>query len=343
MIQRHALPLALLLLLSTGCSEPQTAERHAFFALGTLVEISVYAPPSDFDTILREAETALLAEEHRWRAFESGELAEVNAALAEGSAVDISAPVLAGIKRAQEIADASGGRFNPGIGNLVKAWNFHVEERPLLPPPDPETISALLPAPTLAALEMQTDGRWKSRDARLWIDMGAFAKGLAVDVAIDLLRENGIENAIVNAGGDLKAIGQHGDRAWSVGVRSPRAQGVLAALEVLDGESVFTSGDYERQFEWEGVRYHHILNPATGQPARDIVSVTVIHPDAALADAAATALFVAGPGEWPSVANELEIDKVMVVLENGSIQLTAAMRERVTFENTSSAVEVIAP
>lgn len=343
MSRRHALPLALLLLFPTGCSEPQTAERHAFFALGTLVEISVYAPPTDFDAVLREAETALLAEEHRWRAFESGELAEINAALAEGSAVGISAPVLAGIKRAQEIADASGNRFNPGIGNLVKAWNFHTEERPLLPPPDPETISALLPAPSLAALEMQPDGRWKSNDAGLWIDMGAFAKGLAVDAAIDLLRKNGVENAIVNAGGDLKAIGRHGERAWRVGVRSPRAQGVLAALEIHDDESVFTSGDYERHFEWEGIRYHHILDPATGQPARGIVSVTVIHPDAALSDAAATALFVAGPEEWPKVANDLGIDKVMVVLDNGSIQLTATMHDRITLEDTSSAVEVIAP
>lgn len=343
MIRRHALPLALLLLFATGCGEPQTAERHAFFALGTLVEISVYAPPSGFEAIVREAETTLLAEEQRWRAFESGELADINAALAGGSAVDISAPVLAGIKLAQDIANASRGRFNPGIGNLVRAWNFHVEERPLLPPPAPETISALLPAPSLAALEMQADGRWKSSDAQLWIDMGAFAKGLAVDAAIELLRGKGVENAIVNAGGDLKAIGQHGDRAWRIGIRSPRAESVLAALEINDGESVFTSGDYERHFEWEGQRYHHILDPATGQPARGITSVTIIHPDAALSDAAATALFVAGPETWPSVARDLGIDKVMVVLENGSVQVTAAMRERVTFEDTSSVVEVITP
>lgn len=342
MTRRRALPLALLLF-SAGCSEPQTAERHAFFALGTLVKISVFAPPAGFDDILRDTETALLAEENRWRAFESGELADINAALATGEAVEISEPVLAGIKRAQEIANASGGRFNPAIGNLVSAWNFHVEERPSLPPPDTETISALLPAPTLAALEKQQDGRWKSRDAKLWIDMGAFAKGLAVDTAIELLHSRGVNNAIVNAGGDLKAIGQHGDRAWRVGIRSPRGRGVLAALEIHHGESVFTSGDYERHFEWDGKRYHHILDPATGQPAQGVVSVTVIHPDAALSDAAATALFVAGPGEWTKTAHDLGIDKAMIVLENGSIQLTAMMRERVTFEDDASIVEVIAP
>lgn len=342
MIRRHALSLALLLL-CTACSEPRTAERHAFFALGTLVEISVYAPPSNFDAILRETETALLSEEQRWRAFESGELADINAVLAEGDPVEISAPIVAGIERAQEIANASGGRFNPAIGNLVRAWNFHIEDRPSLPPPDHETISALLPAPSLASLELQADGRWKSKDARLWIDMGAFAKGLAVNAAIDLLRRNGIKNAIVNAGGDLKAIGSHGARPWRIGVRAPRANGVLAAIEARDGESVFTSGDYERHFEWEGKRYHHILDPATGQPAQGVVSVTVVHPDAALADAAATALFVAGPEVWSSVADDLGIDKAMVVLENGDVHLTTMMRERVTFENATTVVEVVAP
>jgi len=336
------LSIAVALLLA-ACTPAPEAERHAFFALGTLIEISVYAPPGDVDVALRAAETALLAEEHRWRAFGNGELADINRELAAGHAVAINTPVLEGIRRAQAITARSGGLFNPAIGELVRAWGFHAEERAAVPPPGHDVLARLLPAPSADALQLQNDGRWKSGDPRLWLDMGAFAKGLAVEHAVEILRAHGVKNAIVNAGGDLKAIGTHGTRPWRVGVRDPRGAGVLAALEVGDDESVFTSGDYERFFEWQGQRYHHILDPATGQPARGAVSVTVIHSDAALSDAAATALFVAGPDAWRAVADNLGIDKVMMVLEDGTIQLTAEMRTRVDLEKPAPQVTVVSP
>lgn len=333
-----------LLLLACGSPKPQT-ERHSFFALGTLVEISVYSPPEDIAAILRETETLLLEEENRWRAFGQGELASANRELAAGRPVAFSKPLLDGIQRAGEIATLSGYRFNPAIGELVRLWGFHEESRVDVPPPSPDSIATLLPAPRLDALHLQDDGLWRSENEHLWLDMGAFAKGLAVDRAIDLLRERGIRNAIVNAGGDLKAIGRHGGRAWRIGVRNPRGSGILAAIEVEDEESVFTSGDYERQFEWQGKRYHHILDPMTGQPAHGLVSVTVIHQDAALADAAATALFVAGPDAWRKVADDLGVNNAMVVRDDGEIRMTENMQPRVAFEkaSVSAQVEAVSP
>lgn len=333
--------LALFVLLA-GCDREPVAERHAFFALGTLVEISVFAPPDNIDTALRATERALLAEERRWRAWGDGELAALNRQLAAGASVAFSDEIAAGVQRAREIATASGERFNPAMGRLVETWGFHDEERNDLPPPSDDTLRKLLPASTLASL-VQSDQGWHSTDPALWLDMGAFAKGLAVDVAIDTLREHGIDNAIVNAGGDLKVIGRHGERPWRIGVRNPRGDGVLAAIEARDGESVFTSGDYERFFEWQGERFHHILDPATGWPARGVTSVTVIHPDAALADAAATALFVAGRNDWTATAKALGIEHAMLVFDNGHVALTPAMESRVVFDTEPGSIEIATP
>jgi thiamine biosynthesis lipoprotein len=162
------------------------------------------------------------------------------------------------------------------------------------------------------------------------LDFGGIAKGHAVDLTIDRLRSLGIENAIVNAGGDLRAIGDHGDRPWRVAVRQPGG-GIIASVQVKGDEAIFTSGIYERFREDQQERYPHILNPATGWPAGDIASVTVISDEGLLADAAATALLVAGLEKWPEVARALALEEVALVDESGTIYMTPAMQKRLQF------------
>lgn len=326
-----------------ACTTEPKIERHSFFALGTLVEISVYAPPANLDAVLHAVERDLLDAEHRWRAWDDGELAALNRRLANGEPVEFDTSTTSALLRARDISERSGGRFNPAIGRQVEAWGFHQEERGDVPAPDIAVLDTLLPPPALSDLQRDESGRWQSANPQLWIDFGAFAKGLAVDLAINTLKRHGIENAIVNAGGDLKVIGRPGSRPWRIGVRHPRDAGVLAAIEAADGESIFTSGDYERFFEYKGRRYHHILDPATAQPARGVMSVTVVHPDAALADAAATALFVAGEPHWHDVARNLNIDAVMLVLEDGRVLITRSLQRRLQFETDVSSVQVVGP
>jgi thiamine biosynthesis lipoprotein len=162
------------------------------------------------------------------------------------------------------------------------------------------------------------------------LDFGGVAKGYAIDIACDLLRDMGIENSIVNAGGDLKTLGAHGERAWRIAIRSPGG-GVVGSLEAGRDEAIFTSGNYERFRQDNQTRYPHILDPRNGWPVRELASVTVVTREGLLADAAATALIVAGLEDWSSVARALDLDQVLMVDESGTVWVTEKMRARMSF------------
>ena len=232
------------------------------------------------------------------------ELTRLNAALAAGDTAEVTPETAALLQRAQDFAAESGQRFNPAIGRLIALWGFQGDNPPLGPPPPQTEIDALLAAaPDMDALRIEGT-RIGSSNPAVQIDLGGFAKGYAVDRAMAALRALGIDNAIVNAGGDLRAVGRHGDRPWRIGIRQPvNDGGIIASLETHGDESVFTSGGYERFFDYEGRRDHHIIEPHDGYPLRHTLSVTVIDDEATAADAAITALFIAGPEagrRWPT-------------------------------------------
>lgn len=233
------------------------------------------------------------------------------------------------INQAQSMATNSQHLFNPAAGKLFELWGYHAdnwfESRP---PPNEEAINNWLQLiPTMEDITI-VEGELSSANTKVKLGFGGFAKGYAVDTAIAALQQQGIQNAIVNIGGDLRAIGSHGERPWVIGIRHPRKEGMLASIALKHDESVFSSGDYERFFEYEGTRYPHIIDPRTGYPAKDATSVTVLHTNAAEADAAATALFVAG-NDWPQVAATMGIDHVMLARPDGKVELSPKMKERV--------------
>ncbi|MFU8822306.1 MAG: FAD:protein FMN transferase [Gammaproteobacteria bacterium] len=312
---RSAAVLAAALWLA-GCGQPAAEQetRHRFMAMGTLVDVTVWGlPPAEAEAAAGAVE-ALFHDQHRaWDPWGDGALGRVNQALAAGETATLDDDLAALLAEAEALSVASGGLFNPALGELVRLWGFAREEAQPEAPPPAAAIAATLAEPIPQ------------------YDLGGFLKGVAVDRGIALLQERGIEHAIVNAGGDLRAIGRRGERAWRIGLRAPREPAVLAALETGDGEAVFTSGDYERWFEHQGRRYHHVLDPRTGYPTEGIVSATVVHRDAGRADAAATALMVAGREAWPAVAVALGVEAVMVVYNDGGIELTEALRPRVRF------------
>jgi thiamine biosynthesis lipoprotein len=126
------------------------------------------------------------------------------------------------------------------------------------------------------------------------IDLGGFAKGHAVDNATAILRERGIRHAIVSAGGDSRVIGDRRGRPWTIGIRDPRRPGEMVAMLPLEDVSISTSGDYERYFDADGVRHHHLIDPATGRSPSGVHSVTILAEDGLTTEALSKCVFVLG-------------------------------------------------
>lgn len=329
---RRLLAIMLLLMLVACDRQPETA-REEFLAMGTLINLSFYGEDEDrvqkLSGQVREAFDRL---NNAWHPWQGGALADLNKSLATQKDVTIDPSLQPLINEAMTLEAQSDSLFDPAIGGLVRLWGFDKDEPPSGPPPSQEAIDQWLKShPRLADLSI-SDSTLRSLNPAVVLDFGGFAKGAAVDQVIDELRAEGVKNAIVNAGGDLRAIGDKGGKPWVIGIRHPRGEGVLASLEVSGDESVFTSGDYERFYEYQGKRYHHILDPRSGYPARGLTSVTVLHKKASVADAACTALFVAGPKDWPRIARRMGVTAVMVVDQQGKVTMTPEMAARIHFE-----------
>lgn len=326
---RLAWLLALLLGLY-GCERPAAPVEAEVYAMGTLVHFSLYgASPEAAAEAIRAAEVWLQAFGRDGWAYGDGELAHLNAALARGECRRVSADLAAQIRLARAVSGASEGRFDPAVGPLVRLWGFDRAPRdPDRPFPQPDAIAALLPLPPISAVTVSAAGE-VCGPRGLFIDLGGIGKGYAVDHVVADLARRGIPAALVNAGGNLKSWGEPPGRGWRIGIRDPYRPGVMATLALAAGEAVSTSGDYERMFDHDGTRYHHILDPRTGYPVAGLHAVTVVHADAALADAASTALFVAGPEQWRPVAAALGIAQALVVQADGTVAMTPAMAGRV--------------
>lgn len=323
--------LLLCLLLFTACqrNEEQSAELYVF---GTIVEIKLWGTsPQEAGHAFGEIQRMFQAMHRDWHAWEPGRLVDINKALAEGRTAIADADIVEMIRRSQPLESSTGGRFNPAIGALIRLWGFHTSDYPIEGPPPTQAEIAEILDQHPSSRDIRINGLELSSDnPSVQLDFGGIAKGYAVDLTIAKLRALGINNAIVNAGGDLRAIGTHGNRPWRVAVRKPGG-GNVGSVQVKGDEAIFTSGNYERFRQDQTQRYPHILDPATGWPAKDLASVTVITDEGILADAAATALVVAGLDGWPEVASALDLQQIAVVDEKGTVYLTPAMDKRLQF------------
>jgi thiamine biosynthesis lipoprotein len=281
-------------------------------------------PPATLAAVWRGLE----AMNQRWNAWKPGDVSAVNRAFAAGRAVRPTPAVCGLIEGALAMERLSLGCFNAGIGGLVGRWGFHADT--LVPgalPPGDELQAWTLARPSLQQIERR--GGWlRSRNPRLQLDFGGYAKGVALDWALDRLQIAGVRSALVNLGGNLAAMGDGAARPWRVGIQDPHGPGLLASLDIRGREAVVTSGSYARFRVLDGQPYAHVLDPARGRPVHELSSVTVVHDSAALADAAATALLVAGPLHWPRVAQSMGVAQVLVVDRAGRRQATPALTQR---------------
>jgi thiamine biosynthesis lipoprotein len=329
---RKRLVLGLCCLCVAACAQSvsTTTVQERFFAMGTWVDVTFASPnAATTTTALREIEALLRAFERDYYPWADGELAQLNRAIAAGERARVSTQLAQLLSQARDLSRESSGLFEPGLGSLVELWGFHTTLSPDRDPPSAQAIAATLEASGgIAALEI-AGNEVRSPNRGLKLDLGGIAKGAAVQNILALLGSHDIDTALVNAGGDLAVMGQpSAERPWRVGVRQPRGDGVLGTLELAAGEAAFTSGDYERYFEREGTRLHHLLDPRTGRPATHTQALTVISTQPVSADAAATALFVAGPELWRELATRLGVDAVLRVDASGAVETTPQMAAR---------------
>lgn len=214
-----------------------------------------------------------------------------------------------------DVAQRSDGAFDLTLGRLKALWGFDQEHPDV---PGPEAVTAALAGIGPKALSLHAR-QVKKRSPQLQIDLGGIAKGYAVDRAIAILKEHGVASAAINAGGDMYLLGQWQKRAWRIGIQHPRQKDAVIETVQIHDRAVVTSGDYERFFEKNGVRYHHIFDPENGLPARDCQSVTIISDSVALGDALATAVFVLGPQDGLQLLTQYPRAEGLIIAADGSL------------------------
>ncbi len=343
---RYILWALLLVVLLAGCGE--RIHKQQSYVFGTLVEITVYGEEQDkarrvTDQVLRDFD-----EMHQTlHAWQPGTLERLNGlfALATPQApIRIALPpgLIAILADASRQSEQSEGLFNPAIGNLVRLWGFHSDSfEPRLP--DPREIERLVKAnPRMSDLKV-TGVMLETGNPAARLDLGGYAKGYALDLAAAYLKSQGVNNALINIGGNILALGTKGGQPWKVGIQHPRRAGALAMLELRDGEAIGTSGDYQRFFEVNGKRYCHLIDPRGGWPADQTQAVTVIArgPHAGtLSDVSSKPLFIAGPGDWRRMAAKMGIKEVLFIAADGGVSVTRAMGGRLVWEKPAPAVKV---
>jgi thiamine biosynthesis lipoprotein len=323
--------LWLLLLWALAACSPPPLHQQQSYVFGTLVEVSVYGAP---ETQAQQAASAVLARFdglHRTlHAWQPSDLSRLNAALARGERATVSPELAAMLRDAQALSNQTGDLFNPAIGGLIALWGFQADT-PQARVPDAAAIRDWVSKrPRMADLHIEND-TISSDNPAVQLDLGGYAKGRALDDAAAILKAHGIRNALVNIGGNVIALGMHGDRAWRVGIQHPRRPGTLATLDLRDGEAIGTSGDYQRYFEVAGRRYSHLIDPRSGWPASAMQSVTVLvagDQAGTRSDALSKPLFIDGAAQLANHAARLGVVNYLAVDASGKNHVSPAMKAR---------------
>lgn len=335
---------ALLALLLAACGRTPLQEQQAY-VFGTRVEVIVVSAEPEQG---RKAIAAVLREFDRlhrsYHAWQPSELMTLNSAISEGRPQQVSSELAAFVAEAKQFSQQGDYLFDPGIGQLIKLWGFQADEFKAEVPPAADIAAWLAKKPSIANLTI-TDNTIASSNRHVALDFGGYLKGVALDRAAAILREQGIHNALINIGGNVMALGSKEGRKWRVGIQHPRQPGPLATVELEDGEAIGTSGDYQRYFEVDGQRYAHLLDPRTGYPADHTQAVTILIPPGAkagtLSDAASKPIFIAGPEHWREMARKMEIGLVLRVDRDNQIFVTDALRKRLTFIGQAPEMTVV--
>lgn len=319
--------------LLAGCSalrsvQPQTVKETQFI-MDTIMDITVYGPQPQ--SAIDAAFTEIKRIDALMNIYDvNSEASKVNVS-AGSKPIAVSQDMITVLERSLQFSEMTDGVFDVTIGPLTTLWGIG-KKGDYVPPAD-EIAKArslvdykkLTIDPAAKTVMLEKPG--------MMLDLGAVAKGYAVDRAIDILKQHGITSALVNAGGDIRVIGSRPNgEAWRIGIQHPRrSEEIAAKLALTDWDTLVTSGDYQRFFEKDGVRYHHILNPKTGRPAieSETISVTVGTTNSLDGDILSTVLFLLGPDAGNKLLSQLPQTDAIWITQDEKTHLSKGFQGKI--------------
>ena len=325
--------------LLTGCEVPQTVFDDRINVLGTNAEITIIGLS---DTEAREAAVAVEQDlkelDHVGYTFKpEGELHELNEAIARGSAMSVSPELKDLINTAKYLYVESDGLVNPAAGGLVALWEFHCEKEDCDESPFPEEVRQLVlekgkevieARPSMSDLIISGDVV-SSVNPAVKLEFGDMIRGYALDKAREHMNNAGVENAMIDIGGNIRSLGNRGEHPWWAPLWDEYRQHSNGYIELNENEALVTVRAFDRSMGREDYVYRHVVDPRSGLPVSDIKFVTVLHEKALVANAAAAALQVAGLEDWAKVAEKMGVRSVMMVTRDGVIYTSTSMEERI--------------
>lgn len=326
----------LLFIILFSCSpQKENIYRKSKILMDTVVTINVIADSADKADSAMDSAFGKIEKLDGMLTFfsDKSELSMINKN-AGISKVKVSAETLDVIESAVYTSKKTGGAFDVTIGSEISLWDFSNKKMP-----DDESIKKRLRLVNYRGIIIDREKSTAYLNGKgMLIDLGGIAKGYAADRAVVELKKYGITSGLVSVAGDVKAFGIKPDgKSWKVGIRNPRATGdkdeILATIE-LNNMAISTSGDYERYFMKDGKRYHHILDPVTGYPARGCQSVSVMAKNGVNTDSFSTGVFVLGPEKGIEVLGQMGFEGV-IVDNDGRIHTTPGLRGKIEFKRNN--------
>ena len=306
--------------LLTGCSgaPAQEPESATFFAMDTAMDFTVYGDAA----LLDEAETLIGSLEEQVSVTD--EHSDIYAIDHTGSG-SLSGNAAELMAQALELCRRTNGELDLSVYPIVRAWGFTTGSYQV---PDEETIQSLLPLVDYTQIQYDAATGVVTLPEGMEIDLGSVAKGYAGQLAAQMLREHGVQSALLNLGGNVQTVGtKPGGFPWQIGIKDPQGEDAMMVLSVED-QAVVTSGGYERYFEQDGQTYWHIMDPFTGRPADNgLISVTIVGDEGVVCDGLSTALFVMGLEKAADLWVQSCDFEAVFVTASGEVYITEGLRD----------------
>lgn len=316
---KRTLALGLILLLLTGCGAPKK-ESRTVYAMDTVMTLTIYDTGAHADLVLSESQSEIRRLEDMLSVTApDSEIARLN----QGNPEALSSEARSLLRSAMEIAAKTDGAYDPTVYPLVKLWGFYDDDCSV---PTADALQEALVHTGYSSVSLEAGSVTLPGD--MGVDLGGIAKGYTAKQVLGAMAAEGVESAIISLGGNVGTLGLKPDGSeWTVAIENPDKSGdYLATLSLGAGYYAITSGAYERYFEQDGKRYHHILDPKTGYPAESgLESVTIVSQDGTLADALSTALFVKGVDKAAAFWREHQEQFDMVLFDGETLYVTPGL------------------